>query len=240
MSHPAKVLQGESCDVVHEGIRNRPTGMAREIAPEAALALEHVGRASEAIGARWALIGGQALIAYGVPHDTDDIDVLVSAHDIEDLALSLCAFADWMPLEYRAWERDYVPAAKPTLHRFDDLLLWALPCERVMYSLRASQGLLVQLLAAQHPVEKEMVAAATPGARFGMTIPLAPLGGLLVVKFLVGRIKDVAAIERAAGVLPQTTLDAANAWVRERIPAAANGLARAIEQARMGALPNVR
>lgn len=149
--------------------------------------LEDLVRVAELVGARWALIGGQALQAHGVPRETLDVDVLVSREATLTLAIVLCGVAGWTPLQYRSFERDYVPVASPTLHHFDDLVLLSLPCERVMYSLLSPRMLLVQLLSAQHPMERAMLADAAPGLHVGVTVPLAPLGGVLVVKGLAGR-----------------------------------------------------
>jgi hypothetical protein len=109
------------------------------LAPEAvARTLEDVARVATAIGAGWALIGGQALLAYGVPRETLDVDVLVSPRATSALATELCRSAGWTPLQHRSWTRDYVPVAEPVLHHFDDLVLFSLPYERVMYSASAS------------------------------------------------------------------------------------------------------
>lgn len=95
--------------------------------------LEDLARVADAIGVRWALIGGQALLAHGVPRETGDVDVLVSRQATLALATELCSSAGWTPLQYRSWTRDYVAVAEPTLHPFDDLVLFSLPCDRVMY-----------------------------------------------------------------------------------------------------------
>ena len=50
-----------------------PEEMAR-VAAAAAEALQGAERAARQLGADWALIGGQALIAYGVPRITTDVD----------------------------------------------------------------------------------------------------------------------------------------------------------------------
>lgn len=214
--------------------QKRP-GLPEESAPTTGLvaaALEDVARAAEVLQTRWALIGGQALVAHGIPRRTDDVDLLVPLADIRIFAAVLCALSRWVPLEYRRWERDFVPAKAPTLHRFDDLVLWDLPFDRVMYSLRSPAGEIVQLLAAQHPVEREMLAAAAPGPCFGAAVPLAPLGGVLVVKAIAGRDKDIAALREVAKGLPPATLDEAVAWARTRVPSAAERLAQVIAQAR--------
>src|SRR5689334_16820266 len=109
------------------------------LAPEiVARTLEDLTRAAQAIGAHWALVGGQALIAHGVPRDTLDADALIGGDAAGDLAAELCAGAGWTALTYNADDGDYVPAAEPTAHYFDDPVLFDLGCERVMYPLRSS------------------------------------------------------------------------------------------------------
>lgn len=195
-----------------------------------ARALEDLVRVADLLGVHWALIGGQALVAHGVPRETDDVDVLVSAHATRVLATVLCKLAGWTPLQYRSWTRDYVPVAEPTLHHFDDLVLFSLPCERVMYSLRSPSMLLVQLLSAQHRIERAMVEDAAPGLHFGVTVPLAPLGGVLLVKGLTERKKDIAAIEQTAAQAPSEALDEAVAWLRKQDRLSAEWLTSVVDK----------
>ncbi|MEP7125664.1 MAG: hypothetical protein ABJE95_32340 [Byssovorax sp.] len=203
------------------------------VPPESvARALEDLVRIADAIGVRWALIGGQALLAYGVPRQTHDVDVLVSRHATLALATELCRSAGWTALQYRSWTRDYVPVAEPTLHPFDDLVLFSLPCERVMYSLRSPPRLLVQLLSAQHRIERAMVDDAAPGLHFGVNVPLAPLGGVLVVKGLAERTKDIAAIEQTAEQAPSEALDEAISWLRKHDQVSATWLTSMVDQAK--------
>jgi len=194
--------------------------------------LEDLVRVAELVGARWALIGGQALQAHGVPRETFDVDVLVSREATQTLAIVLCSLAGWTPLQYRSFKRDYVPVARPTLHHFDDLVLFSLPCERVMYSLLSPRRLLVQLLSAQHPMERAMLEDAAPAMHFGVKVPLAPLGGVLVVKGLAERNKDNAAIKQTAEQAPCEALENAVAWLRTRDGCSAEWLTSVVQQAR--------
>lgn len=194
--------------------------------------LEDLVRIAETIGVRWTLIGGQALLAHGVPRETRDVDVLVSRTATLALATELCRSAGWTPLQYRSWTRDYVPVAEPTLHQFDDLVLFSLPCERVMYSLRSPPGLLVQLLSAQHRIERAMVDDAVPELHFGVRVPLAPLGGVLLVKALANRTKDIAAIEQTAEQAQSEALDEAIDWLRKQDPVSAEWLTSVVDQAK--------
>lgn len=74
----------------------------------------------------------------------------------------------------------------------------------------------MQLLSAQHRIERAMVDDAMPGRHFGVRVPLAPLGGVLVVKGLAERTKDIAAIEQTAEQAQIEALDAAVAWLRKQ------------------------
>jgi hypothetical protein len=208
------------------------------LAPEiVARTLEELTGAAQAIGAQWALVGGQALIAHGVPRDTLDADALVGGDATGDLAAELCGIGGWTALRYDASTGDYAPAAEPTAHYFDDPVPFDLGCERVMYPLRSSRGLLVELLSAQHPVEQEMVAGATLRRHFGVMIPLAPLGGVLLVKAKADRTKDIAALEQAAEHLPAKTLDDAVAWARRRDPQTAEDLTSILKHVRARRTP---
>jgi hypothetical protein len=205
----------------------------KPLPPESVAAtLEDLARVADAIGVRWALIGGQALLAHGVPRETRDVDVLVSRHATLALATELCRSAGWTPLQYRSWTRDYVAAAEPTLHHFDDLVLFSLPCDRVMYSLRSSPGALVQLLSAQHRIERAMVDDAMPGQHFGVMVPLAPLGGVLLVKALAERTKDIAAIQQTAEQAPIEALNEAVEWLRKQDQVSAEWLTSVVAQAK--------
>ncbi len=163
---------------------------------------------------RWALIGGLALVAHGVRRPTRDVDLLVPLRDVYRLAKALSSTAGWAALSYRPQRRDFVPVAEPELHRFDDVLLFSLPCERVMYTLRAPSSVLVQLIAAQHPIERAMLADAAPLVVGGVVAPVAPLGGVLLVKGIVARPKDTAAIEQTAAEASRESFDGAVAWLR--------------------------
>ena len=202
-----------------------------------ARALEDLVQVADTIGVRWALIGGQALLAHGVRRETGDVDVLVSHHATLTLATELCRSAGWTPLQYRSWTRDYVPVAEPKLHHFDDLVLFSLPCERVMYSLYSSQRLLVQLLSAQHRIERAMVDDTVQRRHFGVSVPLAPLGGVLLVKALAERTKDTAAIKQTAEQAPSEALDEAVTWLRKQDSVSAEWLTSVVDQAKARGVP---
>lgn len=90
----------------------------------------------------------------------------------------------------------------------------------------------MQLLSAQHRIERAMIDDAAPGTHFGVSVPLAPLGGVLLVKALAGRTKDTAAIEQTAEQAPSEALDEAVAWLRKQDQVSAEWLTSVVDQAK--------
>src|SRR5258708_2637879 len=116
-----------------------------------------LARAASAMHVPWALVGGQALRAYGVPRETLDAAALVPPGALGELADSLVRTFGWKPLVYDETAEDYVETTEVALHRMDDPVLFDVHQERQMVPLRTPFGLPVELLAAHHPVEEEMV-----------------------------------------------------------------------------------
>ena len=79
---------------------------------------------------------------------------------------------------------------------------------------------------------KSMVDDAMPGRHFGVRVPLAPLGGVLLVKRLAERTKDIAAIEQAVEQAPIEALDEAVAWLRKQDRVSAEWLTSVVDQAK--------
>ena len=98
-------------------------------------------------------------------------------------------------------------------------------------------GLLVELLDAQHPIEQQMVAEAALRNHFGARVPVAPLGGVLLVKAKADRTKDIAALEQAAEHLSAPILHAAIAWARDCDPATADDIDSIVNAARVRRTP---
>lgn len=178
-------------------------------------ALLDLRRAADHARVPWALIGGQALISYGVPRETLDVDAIVSPDGIWRMIEYLISSLDWTSLAYDDATRDYVPATDPETHFMDDPVLFDIGEERQMVPLRSPMGLVVELLVAQHPIEDAMIDEAASRRHYGVTIPVAPLGGVLLVKMKADRKKDVAAIEQAAEHLDQPKLKAAIQWAHD-------------------------
>jgi hypothetical protein len=203
-----------------------------------ASALLDLSRAAPRAGAAWALIGGQALIAYGVPRETLDADALVPLDGLERVAAELVETFGWTPLTYDKRSDDYVVADEVRVHFMDDPVLFDVGQERQMIPLRSPLGLPVELLAAQHPVEEEMVDAAVVRSHQGVSVPIAPLGGILLVKAKADRQKDVAAIEQAAEHLSASQVRGAVAWAAKRDAATAQDLRSMLTAARVRRAPN--
>jgi hypothetical protein len=106
-----------------------------------------------------------------------------------------------------------------------------------MIPLRSPLGLLVELLAAQHPVEQEMIDTAVARILQGVAVPVAPLGGILLVKTKADRPKDVAAIEQTGEHLSAVEVDDAVAWAKQRDAATAEDLRAILTAARTRRAP---
>ena len=68
--------------------------------PAITSALLDIRRAATNARIPWALVGGQALLAYGVPRHTEDVDALVPPLDLEDFANELVDTFGYVPLLY--------------------------------------------------------------------------------------------------------------------------------------------
>lgn len=189
-------------------------------------------RAAPQAGASWALIGGQALIAYGVPRETLDADALVSPGSLDAVAEVLVKTFGWTPVVYDPESEDYVRTSEPVVHFMDDPVLFDVGEERRMIPLLSPLGLPVELLAAQHPIEQEMVDAAVVQVHQGVRVPVAPLGGILLVKRKADRPKDVAAIEQTGEHLKAASVQDALAWAQARDPATADDIRSILSAAR--------
>jgi hypothetical protein len=199
-----------------------------------AAALHDVRDAADDLDEPWALIGGQALQAYGVPRDTLDVDVLSELAG--EVALQLVQEYNWTPLladEYG----EYRPTDAVRPHVMDDKVLFDIHEQRVMFPLQSPAGIAVDLLTAQHPVEREMIELAHVETFRGEKVYLAPLGGILLVKTKADREKDTGAVYQAAEHLPSGMLHAAVEWAQARDPATAEDLASTITAAKSRLVP---
>lgn len=196
-------------------------------------ALADLAVIARALDADFAIIGGIAMQIHNVPRQTLDVDVLIETPQVMlRLAQVLVEEAEWQPLRYSVEAADYVEATDPTVHEMDDPVLFALGTPRFMVPMRSSGGLLVDMLAAQHPIEVEVVTGSPLRRHMGVRVPVAPLGAVLLLKSKADRDKDTVAIEQAAELLPRETIEAAMRWANERDPGATEDLIAVVEAAR--------
>jgi hypothetical protein len=205
--------------------------------PAVTSALSDLVRACRREGAAWTLIGGQSLISHGVPRHTEDANGLVDPGKLGDVCQSLVEVFGWTPLAYDPDTADYAEAREVTTHFMDDPILFDVGVERMMVPLRATMGLVVELLAAQHPVEARMVEESSPSSKLGVVVPVAPLGGVMLVKAKADRLKDVAALEQAAEHLDADAIRRALEWAEEADPATAADLRAILTAARTRRAP---
>jgi hypothetical protein len=208
--------------------------------PKVTSALLDLTRAVHNARTEMALVGGQALQSYGVPRTTEDADALVPREDLETLADELVDRFDWTPLDHDDETGDYVPTGRPVVLLMDDPVLFDVQQQREMIALETPLGLTVELLAAQHPVEQEMVARSAIRTHYAVRVPVAPLGGVLLVKVKANRNKDTAAIEQTVEHLPADQISAAVAWAVEYDPATAEDLRSIVQTVRVRRTPNGR
>jgi hypothetical protein len=208
--------------------------------PKVTSALLDLTRAVRNARTEMALVGGQALQSYGVPRTTEDADALVPREDLETLADELVDRFDWTPLDHDDETGDYVPTSRPVVLLMNDPVLFDVQQQREMIALETPLGLIVELLAAQHPVEQEMVARAAVRTHYAVRVPVAPLGGVLLVKVKANRNKDTAAIEQTIEHLPADQIGAAVAWAVEYDPATAEDLRSIVQTVRVRRTPNGR
>jgi len=205
--------------------------------PAVTSALLDLVRASALRRAPWSLIGGQALIAYGVPRHTGDIDTLVPKEELVEFSEMLVQTFGYSPLIYSTKHDGYVIADEVTVHYMDDPVLFSVGEERELVPLRSPLGLDVELLAAQHPIEQELLDVSLPRKHYGVIVPIASLGGVLLLKSIADRPKDVAAIEQTAESLLRPQIDAALDWAEQRDPTNTEDLRAILMGARARRVP---
>jgi Nucleotidyl transferase AbiEii toxin, Type IV TA system len=126
--------------------------------------------------ARWALIGGLAVMARSVPRFTMDVD----------FAVAVAEEAEADSLVFRLRGRGYYP--KPEAGVFEQDHNGRLSTIRLAHR---KSDVLVDLLFASCGIEDEIVAAATREAVLPrLRVPVATRGHLIAMKALAGRPKD--------------------------------------------------
>jgi hypothetical protein len=133
----------------------------------------------QALGVRWALVGGMAVSFRAEPRTTQDVDVVAAVsgdREAERISRDL-TMRGYRPLE-----------AQPFLENADGRL------NAVRLLAPAAVGLEtvgVDLLFASSGVEEEIVAAAElREVALGLYVPVARIGHLIALKVLAGREKD--------------------------------------------------
>jgi hypothetical protein len=127
-----------------------------------------------AIGVRWALVGGLAVSARAIPRFTKDLDFAVAVGndaEAEDVVRRL-RVRDYQPVE--VLEQDYVK-------RLSGVRLE-----------RKGSDVVVDLLFASSGIENEVVASADLLEVLpGLTVPVATTAHLIALKVLAGRSQDL-------------------------------------------------
>lgn len=211
-----------------QGRRLNPGDSFSEAAPAFSRALAEVRAAAERAGVRYALIGGQALISYGVPRDSLDVDVV--SVDPLSIAQWLVDVYAWIPLRYDRDSRMYVQTDCLIEHQFHDHALYELGVLRSIYFLESPEGVKLDLLLSQHPMERSAISNAIEHPVLSTSLQVAPLGAVLVLKAKAARRKDEAAIEAAFEWLDSAAIYDAIAWADARDPEAARGLRRMLHE----------
>jgi nucleotidyltransferase AbiEii toxin of type IV toxin-antitoxin system len=134
-----------------------------------------------AVGARWALVGGFAVILRAESRSTRDLDLVLAVsgeREAESLVLSLRMRG------YRDHPKGGMIERKDG--RLSTVRLVSPPLDE------ENIGSEIDLLIACAGVEAEVVAAATPMELMpGVVIPVARVGHLVALKVLAGRLKDL-------------------------------------------------
>ena len=120
---------------------------------------------------RWYLFGAQAVVAYGVPRFSADVDVTVELQpeDAERFVRDMEAGG----FEPRVADPDFVRRTRviPFLHR--------------------ATGMPLDVVLAGSGLEDEFLTRARPADVAGTSVPLIDLDDLLIAKILAGRPKDL-------------------------------------------------
>ena len=140
--------------------------------------LQRLAHDFEAVGLRWALIGGLAVSARAEPRTTRDVDVAVAVEDDSEAEETVLALR----------QRGYRDAGQ----MIEQQVTGRLATMRIL-SPSVDAPAIVDLMFASTGIEREIVAAATPiEVLAGTTIPVASRAHLLAMKVLAGRMQDVA------------------------------------------------
>ena len=133
----------------------------------------------EALGLRWALVGGLAVSARAEPRTTRDIAIAVAVEGDAEAEAAVLALR----------QRGYRDAGQ----MIEQHATGRLATMRIVSPDSAHGTAVVDLIFASTGIEREIVAAASPvEVLAGTTIPVASLAHLLAMKVLAGRMQDLA------------------------------------------------
>lgn len=141
--------------------------------------LAALGAAFERLGLSWYLFGAQAVVLYGGPRLTADVDVTVALGDCPTSALVEALAA----AGFRPRGADVASFVERT---------------RVLPALHEGTGMPVDVVLAGAGLEELFLQRARPRLVDGITVPVAAPEDIIAMKVLAGRPKD---LEDAAAVL---------------------------------------
>lgn len=160
-------------------------------------ALQQAAADLNAVGVRWALVGGLAVSARAVPRFTKDLDFAVAVGndaEAEDVVRRL-RVRDYHPVQ--VLEQDYVGRLSG-----------------VRLELKGSD-VMVDLLFASSGIETEVVSSAERLEVLpGLTVPVATTANLIALKVLAGRNQDLTDLGYLIPVASPADLDDARAAVK--------------------------
>jgi hypothetical protein len=134
--------------------------------------LADLGRGFAAAGIRWYLFGAQAAIVYGVARLTADVDVTAQVP-------AGMTTSTWLPtVEGCGFERRFT----------DPRFIEQSP---VVPLVHRATGLPVDVVLAGPGLEEDFLERAVPRSIDGVTVPVADVSDLVILKVLAGRPKDV-------------------------------------------------
>lgn len=149
----------------------------------------------DALGAKWAIVGGFAMAARTRPRYTDDVDFAVAVADdkaAESLVYRMCirGYAIGEPLEQQYTDR--------------------LSTVRMVRPVRGAAAIYTDLLFASSGIEDEIARAAERLTIIpGLKLPVATVPHLIALKVLAGRRKDLDDIAWLVEVASESDLAAA-------------------------------
>jgi len=173
--------------------------------------LSRVARALDGAGIPYMVIGGQAVLHYGEPRLTKDIDITMGI-DIDGLDKALGCVSglglSTLPEDVRAFVRETM----------------VLPCQDQI------SGLRVDLIFSRIPYERQAIARAVEKSIGGATVKIASLEDTIIHKIVANRPRDIE--DARSMMLKNPGLDRGyvRGWLKEFDKALDDGRLRTFEQ----------